>query len=207
MNVGYPTLGAAAIPGDADGLEAIARRLQIARSDVTHVQGRVAANGLRDWTGEAADRFRSSLERLPGELGQAAGAFDAAACSLVRFAAELASLQERAAGYAARIAEHEDAAEAAQQRHDEAQTKVNEARQQQSEATDPAGLKAASDALASGLSLWRQALSELEEHRGQIADLCRQVHENHEQYERAVTVCCTALDQSREAIGAVAFPG
>ncbi len=207
MNVGYPILGDAAIPGDTEGLDGIAKRLRAARSDVTHVQDRVAANGLQDWTGEAADRFRSSLERLPGELGNAAGAFDDAATGISRFAGELTGFQERAGDYAMRIREHEEAANAAQQRHDEAQTKVDAARQQQSEATDPVSLKAAGDALDLGLSLWRQALSDLEEHRGEIESLRRQAYENREQYDRAARVCCTTLGRAQEAIGNVAFPG
>jgi chromosome segregation ATPase len=207
MNAGYPILGGAAIPGDAEGLDKIARRLRAAQADVTQVQRRVAANGLSEWTGEAANRFRSSLTRLPGELGLAAGAFHEAASSLRRFASELSNLQARAADYAARIAEHEEAADAAQRRHDEAQSNVDEARQQQSEATDPAGVKAAADALAVGLSLWRQALAELEEHRGEVSALRRQAHENREQYERAVRLCCVTLEESREAVAAVAIPG
>ncbi len=207
MNAGSPVLGAAAIPGDAEGLEVIARKLQAARHDVAQVQGRVAAGGLRDWTGEAADRFRSKLERLPGQLGSAAGAFDGAASSVARFATELGGLQDRAVGYAERVTEHEEAAGAAQQRHDEAQSKVDEAREQQSHAADPASMSAASDALASGLDMWRCALADLEEHRGEISALRKQAHENREQYERAVMVCCRALDESCEAIENMTLAG
>lgn len=207
MNVGYPTLGTAAIPGDTEGLDAVVQRLRAARTDVACVQDRVAVNGLHDWTGQAADRFRSSLNRLPGELGRAAGAFEQAAASVSAFAGELVGFQDRAAHYARRLGEHEEDAEAAQRRHDEAQSELDAARREQSNATDPVSLKAATDAVEVRLGAWRQALSTLEEHRSEITSLRQQARVNREQYERSVRTCCRALEETQETVGNVAFPG
>jgi hypothetical protein len=127
MDAGSPILGGAAIPGDPDGLRAIAARLQAARDDVSSVQGRVASNGLSDWTGSAADAFRTSLNMLPGELGSVAAAFDGAAGAINGFVGQLADFQERAVYYANRIEVLEQELAAAQRRHDEAQSRVQAA--------------------------------------------------------------------------------
>ena len=104
MNVGYPTLEGASIPGDPEGLDAIASRLQAAHDDVSTVQERVAVDGaIAGWEGEAANKFRSSLEELPGELGTVASAFDAASSSIRSFAGQLTDFQNNAHYYASRI--------------------------------------------------------------------------------------------------------
>jgi DNA repair exonuclease SbcCD ATPase subunit len=207
VNVGYPTLGTASIPGDPDGLDAIVGRLRDACADVARVRDRVAANGLQSWSGQAADRFRFSLNRFPGELSRAVAAFDTAAAGVGIFTRDLTGLQERATDYTTRIREHEEEAAAAQHRHDEAQSNLDAARAQQAKATDPAGLKVASDAVEVGLGLWRGALNDLEEHRGEIESLRRLAHENREQYESAVRVCCRAVEDAEATVGSIGFPG
>src|SRR5580704_3234403 len=150
MNSGSPTLGGSAIPGDPDGLRAIASRLQSARDDVSSVQNRVAANGLSDWTGAGGDAFRSSVNQLPGELGNVAGAFDGAAGAINGFAGQLEGFQERAVYYASRIEALAQELAAAQHRHDEAQNRVQVARLRESAAHDPISLKTAMDAVRYG---------------------------------------------------------
>jgi chromosome segregation ATPase len=207
MNAGYPTLGGEAIPGDIDGLAEIVRRLAEARSDVTRVQERVAANGLEEWTGDAADRFRTTLGRLPAELGRAAGAFDEAAGALRRFSGDLATLQNNASHYAARLDELTEVASDTQGRHDVAEADVASARQRASQASDPASLKVAGDALQAALSGWRQLAHELDEQQAEIATLRKQAQENREHYDEAVRRCCASLREGRETVDSIAIPG
>jgi hypothetical protein len=200
MNVGSPTLGGAAIPGDPGGLGSIAARLRSAAEDLSSLQGRVAANELNGWTGAAADTFRTSLNKLPGELGSAAAAFDHAARAVSSFSAELAGLQDRAAFYASRIVALEHELAAAQRRHDEAQSRVSAARFKEAMAHDPVSMKTAVTAVQYGLSLLHQAVGELNLHSEGITRLRHEAQANRENYERAVRACCGQL---QDALGAM----
>jgi uncharacterized protein YukE len=199
MDVGSPILGGAAIPGDPEGLRAIASRLQAARTDVESVRGRVAANGLQGaWSGSAAEAFRSSLDRLPAELETVASVFAGASNSINSFAGQLVGFQDKASYYANRIISIEQDLSAAQHRHDEAQTKVETARLAQSAASDPISLKTATDAFKLGLSLLRQAIDDLDENSREIARVRHEAQENREDYESAVRACCATLQASSE---------
>jgi hypothetical protein len=199
MNVGSPILGGAAIPGDPDGLRAVAARLQAARDDVSSVQGRVASNELSDWIGSAGDAFRSSLNKLPGELGSVAGSFDGAASAINGFAGQLAAFQEKAAYYADRIETLEQELAAAQHRHDEAQSRVQAARLREAAAHDPISLKTAADAVRYGLSLLHLALDDLDLHSQEITRLQREAQVNREDYEDAVRGCCSQLQDASDS--------
>lgn len=199
MDVGSPILGGAAIPGDPDGLRAIAARLQTARDDVSSVQGRVASNGLGDWSGSAGDAFRSSLNKLPGELGSVAGAFDEAAGAINSFSGQLTGFQERAAYYANRIKTLEQELAATQHRHDEAQSRVQAARLRESAAHDPVSLKTAVDAVRYGLSLLHQALDDLDLHSQEITRVQHEAQVNREDYENAVRACCAQLQGASDS--------
>jgi uncharacterized protein YukE len=207
MNVGAPILQGDAIPGEPDGLRAVASRLETAEAEVTSVQRRVANNGLQGgWSGQAAEAFRSSLDRLPDALETVGGAFAAAAAAVTSFAAQLAGFQENASHYAAQIANLETDREGAQRRHDDAQTKVESARLARAAATDPVGLKTATDALDVGVSLLRQALDDLDENANQTARIRREAQENRENYDRAVNACCQALGDAT-GVATAAHPG
>jgi hypothetical protein len=199
VNVGYPTLEGASIPGDPEGLRAIANRLQSARADVSAVQGRVAANGLDGWSGQASDQFRSALNKLPGELGTVAGGFGAVSDAISGFAGQLAGFQENASHYATRIRSLEEDLAEAQQRHDEAQSQVDAARLRESAASDPVSLKAAADAVRYGLSLLNRAIDDLDAHSQELARIRREAQNNREDYEGAVRTCCTELQDATES--------
>lgn len=195
MNVGYPILEGAAIPGDPDGLRVVAARFDAARTDVESVQQRVAVNGLQgEWTGTAADTFRGSLDKLPAELSVIAAAFERASDDVGSFAGQLAGFQEKAAYYARQIESQETELRAAQQRHSAAQSKVDEARLKQSLAADPVSLKTAGDAVSLALSLLECARGDVEESSSQITRLRGEARENRQDYDQAVSACCSALD-------------
>jgi uncharacterized protein YukE len=196
MNVGYPTLEGAAIPGDPEGLDAIASRLQSAQADIASVQDRVAANELAGWRGAAAERFRSSLEKLPGELGSVAVAFEHASGAIRRFASELTGFQHDASYYANRIKSMEEELHSSQRRHDEAQAKLAAARLRESAATEPISLKTAVNAVTAGLSKLRLALDAVEANRGELEKLRREAQTNREDYEQAVNTCANELGDS-----------
>jgi uncharacterized protein YukE len=194
MNIGSPILGGAAIPGDPDGLMAIAGRLQAAHEDVSSVQGRVAVNGLQgSWSGSAAERFRSSLQKLPAELSNVTAAFDAASSSVNRFAAQLVGFQEKASYFANSIRSQEQDLDAAQQRHDEAQSQVNAARLRESIASDPISLNTAADAVRYGLTRLQLAIDDIDTHSNEIAKARREAQVNRDDYEAAVRACCATL--------------
>jgi uncharacterized protein YukE len=200
MNIGYPTLGDSAIPGDPDGLSVVASRLAAARDQVSSVQGRVASNGLQGtWSGSAGDAFRSSLNLLPGELGSVAGAFDLASSAIGGFAGRLAGFQEQAAYFGSRIQALEEELAAAQHRHDEAQNRVRVARLREDAAHDPVSLKTAVDAVRYGLGLLQQALNDLDEHSQEITRLRGEAQANREDYESAVQACCAQLQDASES--------
>jgi len=200
MNVGYPTLEGASIPGDPEGLAAIASQLQAAHDDVSTVQERVAVDGVvASWEGAAADRFRSSLNKLPGELGTVASAFDAASSGIRSFAGQLIDFQNNASYYANRIKSLEEELHSSQRRHDEAQAEVDSARLRESAATDPISLKTAVDAVKGGLSKLQLALDDVEANRGELERIRREAQTNREDYEQAVRACCTALQDATES--------
>jgi uncharacterized protein YukE/surface antigen len=200
MNVGYPTLEGAAIPGEPGGLDAIASQLQSASTDIASVQERVAVNGLQgSWTGHAADAFRSSLDKLPGELGTVARAFEAASDSVRGFAGQLADFQSNASYCANRIRALEEDLQSAQRRHDEAQARVESARLRESVASDPISLKTAVDAVKDGLSQLRLALDDLEASHGELQRIRREAQNNREDYEQAVRACGAALLDATES--------
>lgn len=200
MNVGYPTLKDASIPGDPEGLDAIASHLRAAHDDVSTVQERVAVDGVvASWEGAAADRFRSSLNKLPGELGTVASAFDAASSSIRSFAGQLVDFQSNASYYASRIGSLEEELKSSQRRHDEAQAKVDTARLRESAATDPISLKTAVDAVRDGLGKLQLALDDVEANRGELERIRREAQTNREDYEQAVRACCTTLQDATES--------
>jgi uncharacterized protein YukE len=200
MNVGYPTLEGASIPGDPDGLAAIASQLQAAHDDISTVQERVAVDGVvASWEGSAADRFRSSLDKLPAELGTVAGAFDAASGRIRSFAGQLVDFQNNAHYYANRIKSLEEEIHSSQRRHDEAQVEVDAARVRESAASDPISLKTAVDAVKDGLGKLQLALDGVEANRGELECVRREAQTNREDYEQAVRACCTALQDATES--------
>lgn len=199
MNVGYPTLEGAAIPGDPTGLDAIAGQLQSAQTDIASVQERVTANELAGWAGTAADRFRTSLDKLPGELGTVASAFENASGTVRRFAGELAEFQSHASYYASRIESCEEELHSSQRRHDEAQSELAAARFHASVTTDPISLKVAVDAVDDGISKLKLALDDVEANRGELERLRREAQTNREDYEDAVSRSCAALQDATAA--------
>ena len=199
MNVGYPTLKGAAIPGDPTGLDAIAGQLQSAQTDIASVQERVTANELAGWAGTAADRFRTSLDKLPGELGTVASAFENASGTVRRFAGELAEFQSHASYYASRIESCEEELHSSQRRHDEAQSELAAARFHASVTTDPISLKVAVDAVDDGISKLKLALDDVEANRGELERLRREAQTNREDYEDAVSRSCAALQDATAA--------
>jgi len=200
MNVGYPTLEGASIPGDPEGLDAIASRLQAAQDDVSTVQGRIAVDGaIAGWEGQAADRFRSSLEKLPGELTTVANAFEAASGSIRSFSGQLTDFQNNAHYYANRAKNLEEELHSSQRRHDEVQAEVDAARFRESAASDPISLKTAVEAVKDGLGKLQLALDGVEANRGELERVRREAQTNREDYEQAVRACCTELQDAAES--------
>jgi uncharacterized protein YukE len=200
VNVGADVLGASAIPGDPAGLMTLAAQLQNAASDVTSVQERVAANGLQaSWTGTAAETFRVSLNRFPGELTKVAAAFGDAAGSINAFARTLTELQTSAGQYETQISDLRVDLRAAQVRQDAASTSVAEARLAHSMATDPFSLHTAASALDLGLSFEREAVAEVEEIGAEITRFFQLAAANRTAYDNAVRVCCAALGVAYDA--------
>jgi cell wall-associated NlpC family hydrolase/uncharacterized protein YukE len=197
MNVGYPILEDASIPGDPDGLLAVGGQLRAAFEDIATVQERVAIDGLQgSWIGLAANRFRESLKELPGELGTFAHAFNAASTTVRDFAGQLDGFQSNARYYASRIETLEADLHSAQHRHTEAQAEVEGARLRESLATEPVSLKLAGEAVKDGLDRLRLALDDLEANRGEIERIRREAQNNRENYEAAVRAGCTALQDA-----------
>ena len=188
------------IPGDPAGLLSLAAQLQSAASDVASVQERVAANGLQaSWVGTAAENFRGSLNRFPGELTKVATAFGDAAGSLSAFARTLAELQTNASQYETQISNLQVDLRAAQVRQDAASTKVAEARLAHAVATDPLSLHTAATALDLGLSFEREAVAEVEEIGAEIARFFQLAATNRTTYDNAVRACCAALGVAYDA--------
>src|ERR1039458_1049514 len=109
------------IPGSPGGLDALAGQLENAANDINAVRDRVATNGLDgEWSGQAADAFRSTLHRLPGELATVGGAFGDAMGTIRSFAGRLAGLQQQAQWYDEKLEESERDLQEANARHDQA---------------------------------------------------------------------------------------
>ena len=151
---------------------------------------------IAGWEGEAANKFRSSLEELPGELGTVASAFDAASSSIRSFAGQLTDFQNNAHYYASRIKSLEEELKSSQRQHDEAEATLQAARFRQSLATDPISLKTAVDAVSDGISKLKSALDAVEANSGELAKLRSDAQTNREDYEQAVRACCTALQDA-----------
>jgi uncharacterized protein YukE len=190
------------IPGSPGGLEALVSQLRNAAADVDSVRDRVASNGLEgDWSGRAADAFRSSLHQLPGELAKVGGAFGDAAGAIGRFASTLASLQEQARWHNEHVELAEQELREANARRAEAQTKLDAANLKHSLATDPVSLSTAKQAVDLGESMVRQTVADVEDIGTNIAQLLSASEGVRREYEEAVRVCSAALDAARDGGG------
>ncbi len=183
------------IPGSPGGLDALAGQLENAANDINAVGDRVATNGLDgEWSGQAADAFRSTLHRLPGELTTVGGAFGDAMGTIRSFAGRLAELQQQAQWYQEKMEESERDLQAANARHDEAAEGLRNANRAQAAATDPVSLNAAKQAVDLGESMVRQAIADVEDIGGQISQLNSGTDSIRREYEEAVRSSCSALD-------------
>jgi uncharacterized protein YukE len=162
--------------------------------DVQSVQSRVVTNGLAgQWSGAAAEAFRSSLDKLPDELDKVSTGFDDAAQSLSAFTAKLEGHQQQATWYAQQISNARSELEGAQARQAAAQTKLDAARVAHAAAADPLSLNTARSAMDLGASLLRQAVADVEAVTAEIERLFDAAAANHSDYLGAVAACCAAL--------------
>jgi uncharacterized protein YukE len=183
------------IPGNPGALETLAGQLENAANDINSVRERVAANGLEgEWSGQAADAFRSTLHRLPGELGAVAGAFGDAMGTIRSFAGRLAELQQQARWYDEKLEESERALREANARHDEATENLRGATRAEVTASDPVSLHVAKQAVERGQSLVRQAITDVEDLGGELSQLNSGADSIRREYEAAVRSCSSALD-------------
>ncbi len=183
------------IPGSPGGLDALAGQLENAANDIDSVRDRVATNGLEgEWSGQAADAFRSTLHRLPGELATVGGAFGDAMGTIRSFAGRLAELQQQAQWCQEKMEESERDLQAANARHDEAVEGLRDANRAQVAATDPVSLTEAKQAVVLGESMVRQAIADVEDIGGQISQLNSGADSIRREYEEAVRSCCSALE-------------
>ena len=98
MNVGSPTLGGNAIPGDPAGLDTLAARLRSTTEALQRAAGALPSNGLEGWWGgQASDTFRGALAELPSQINTLGSAFDRAAGGISAFAVSLQDFQAAAA--------------------------------------------------------------------------------------------------------------
>jgi uncharacterized protein YukE len=183
------------IPGSPGGLEALAGQLENAANDIDAVRDRVATNGLDgEWNGQAADAFRSTLHRLPGELGTVSGAFGDATGTIRSFAGRLAELQQQAQWYEEKLEESERDLREANARHDEATANLRSATRAQTAAADPVSLHAAKQLVERGESMARQALADVEDIGGKLSQLNSGADSIRHEYEEAIRSCCSALE-------------
>lgn len=183
------------IPGSPGGLEALAGQLENAANDIDAVRDRVATNGLDgEWSGQAADAFRSTLHRLPGELATVSGAFGDATGTIRSFAGRLAELQQQARWYEEKLEESERDLREANARHDEATANLRSASRAQAAAADPVSLHAAKQVVERGESMVRQALADVEDIGGELSQLNSGADSIRREYEEAIRSCCSALE-------------
>jgi uncharacterized protein YukE len=183
------------IPGSPGGLDALAGQLENAANDINAVGDRVATNGLDgEWSGQAADAFRSTLHRLPGELATVGGAFGDAMGTIRSFAGRLAGLQQQAQWYDEKLEESERDLQEANARHDQATESLRSANRAQAAAADPVSLNAAKRAVDLGESMVRQAIADVEDIGGQVSQLNSGADSIRREYEEAVRSSCSALD-------------
>lgn len=185
------------IPGSPGGLEALASQLESAANDIDSVRDRVATNGLEgEWSGQAAEAFRSTLHRLPGELGAVGGAFGDASGTIRSFAGKLAELQQQARWYDEKLEESERDLREANARHGEAAASLRSANRAQAAAADPVSLHAAKRVVERGESMVRQAIADVEDIGEAISQLDSGVDSMRREYEEAVRSCAAALNDA-----------
>jgi uncharacterized protein YukE len=183
------------IPGSPGGLEALAGQLENAANDINAVRDRVATNGLDgEWSGQAADAFRSTLHRLPSELATVSGAFGDAMGTIRNFAGRLAELQQQAQWYDEKLEESERDLRQANERHDEAIADLRSANRVQAAAADPVSLHAAKQVVERGESTVRQAIADVEDIGGKVSQLNSGADSIRREYEEVVRSCCSALE-------------
>ena len=183
------------IPGSPGGLDALAGQLENAANDIDAVRDRVATNGLDgEWSGQAADAFRSTLHRLPSELAAVGGAFSNAIGTIRSFAGRLAELQQQAQWYDEKLEESERDLQEANARHDQATESLRSANRAQAAAADPVSLHSAKQAVERGESMVRQAITDIEDLGGEVSQLNSGADSIRREYEEAVRSSCSALD-------------
>jgi len=183
------------IPGSPGGLDALAGQLENAANDINAVRDRVATNGLDgEWSGQAADAFRSTLHRLPGELATVGGAFGDAMGTIRSFAGRLSELQQQAQWYDEKLEESERDLQQANARHDQATESLRSANRAQAAAADPVSLHAAKQAVERGESMVRQAITDVEDLGGEVSQLNSGADSIRREYEEAVRSSCSALE-------------
>ncbi|HUN78617.1 MAG TPA: WXG100 family type VII secretion target [Solirubrobacteraceae bacterium] len=190
------------IPGSPAGLQALASQLGDAAQDIDSVRDRVAGNGLEgSWSGRAAEAFRSSLHQLPGELAKVGAAFDDAGTAIRSFSSTLAELQEKARWYNERVADTERELQSAHSGHDDAESKLSDARRALSLATDPVSLSSARQLVGAGEDLVRKAVAKIEDIGGSLARYVDGQGAIMAEYEDAVRGCASLLNAARDGGG------
>jgi hypothetical protein len=181
------------IPGDPGGLASLASLLQSAAEGVDGVRGRVSANGLPDWTGNAGDAFRASMDRFPGEMGPVSDALRSAGGQLSSFASMLEGFQRTAASQNDQIADNAAAQAQARYHQSLAQTQYDAANAAHQAASDPISLQTAGRALSvarDGLNVAADAVGMVVSEGERIA---AEAAANFAAYRRAVEECITTL--------------
>jgi uncharacterized protein YukE len=184
-----------AIPGEPSALDSLAGQLRDAAGTVASIQSRISAEGLAgDWKGSAAAAFRSSLQELPGELGQLQNSFGTAADVLSSYASTLAGFQDTANWLAGQIIQAEEDLQGAQQRHAAAQSSLDHAFKSYMNASDPVSKASSQRELDRAGTTAAQAGASVNEFNGQLEGLKAQATANRIDFQAAASACCAGLN-------------
>lgn len=184
------------IPGDVGGLLELGSQLTSAASQIQAAQGRIAQNGLSNWTGNGGSQFREKLEDFHPKLGGAAEALSTAGAQVTNFAKALQGFQDTAQWQTKQISNSRASLEAAQAAHGQAQTRLDEANLKHSLATDPISLRTAKALVNVAEDLFRSTRNAVDDAAANLAKYTKAAEQNFDDYQQAVKAAARAIEDA-----------
>ena len=193
-------LGDAAIPGDSDAVDAVARRLGDVADQVGHVRSDITrVRHVDGWSGDASNAFRDTLGELPAELTKVETSYSQASSALREYATDLRDLKARSAAVALAIGEAEAEVAHKQALREQTRGALVSARRSRDASVDPITAAGNQSAVEAAQRDFASAGAARDAARGKVQQLRNQASGLHAEWEGVVEVCRTAVINASHA--------
>jgi hypothetical protein len=186
MDVGAPTLGQDAIPGNPAQLQTLCSLLTSTSHHVSDLRASLAQQSETQWAGHASSAYRDVLGQIGFDLDTLETSFDSVAQAINLFGSRLDNFQSTAAWLAKMISQYEDDVSMANNRVDTAFDGVARARAQRDVALPGPDQNAKQIDLDHAVLGLRNAEYAVESLENELRQLRAAAHENRQAYDDAV---------------------